>query len=259
MSTILSLPVHPLSKRILEAEYGPDLPLRIRANDILFSMLTHTQLRDRSSLVRTADLLTAETQFELDDALARHIERRCYQAGRHLFRWHKDLICRYVDTCLRRGMTARGALVEFYDLHQVTEDDFSLESAWKMWQRHNRESNRKNPVFSTGIRGATAVKNCKEITRRRKVKTALPVERIDDMSARLVDVLQGCLRAVPKKTHAHLRCYLYKRYSGLSEEQMCRRLHRSPRGLYYGAAVIRTWKATDATFRRLLEQIVDLP
>lgn len=258
MTTIL-LPVHPLSRAIFRSEYGSTDPIRIRSNDILFSMLTHTQLRDRSSLVRSQYLLTTHIAFEIDDALAAHIARRCHQVGRHLFRWHKDMICRYVDLCLRRGMTARGALVEFNELHGVTEDDFPLETAWKMWQRHNREEARKSPVFCTRIRGAAAVKKCEKKPRRRHVKIAFDTERLDLMSARLVDVLTGCLRRVPAKTATHVRCYLYQRYSGLSTAQISRRLHRKPRAFYYSARVVRDWISTDPTFRRLLQQVIALP
>lgn len=256
----LLLPVHPFSRRILLKEYGGVEPLGIRPNDILFSMLSVARLRDRNNAVRMRELLKAEVTFELDNAIATHIALRCDQVGLHLFKWHKDQLCRYVDVCLRRGgITAAGAIREFYDMHNIGEDDFAFDSAWKMWQRHNAESRKGNPVFSGRIRGTTPVVFSKKTGRPRAVPLPVSDDTIEACAARLADVITGCLRQSPKALLKHTRCYLYLYYARRDHRSVAARLRMPVSSVYYGANVIRDWRETDPTFRRLLRQVCDLP
>lgn len=257
---IVVLPLHPFSRRILLSEYGSVEPVSIRPNDILFSMLSLTRVRDRSKQIRVRDLLTTEITFQLDNAIANHLALRCDQVGLHLFKWHKDQLCRYVDVCLRRGgITAAGAIREFYNIHSITEDDFAETNAWKVWQRHNAETQGKNRVFSGRIRGATAVVFSKKTGRPCKVPLPVSDETIEDMAERLTDVVSGCLRRVPKSLHKHARCYLYLHVARRGNTDISRRLAAPISTIYYGASVIRNWQATDPTFRRLLQQVCALP
>lgn len=257
----LSLPIHPFSRRILLTEYGSAEPIQIRPNDILFSMLSLTQMRDRGNLIRLRDLLTAEVCFALDDGLATHISRRCQQVGYHLFRWHKDMLFRYVDVCLRRGgITAAQAIREFYEMYGIEEDDYSSDNAWRMWQRHNHETaGGKNPVFSGKIRGAARVIYSKKRGRPCKVEIPLPDDQVERMAEHLSDIVSGCLRSTPKALLKHARCYFYLHFAGRNHQQVSHRLRLPVSTIYYGAAVIRNWRDTDPTFRRLLGQVVALP
>lgn len=253
------LPVHPLSRRILFSEYGLEFPIFIRPHDILFSMLSITRLRDRTNLVRLRALLTTEIEIAIDGAMAAHIAKRCYQAGHHLYRWHKDMICRYVDTCLRRGMPAMSALREFYEIHGIGEDDFPLENAWKMWQRHNKEVFKKNPVFSSGIRGNTSVLFCQKIGRPRKIELPVSDDDIQAMSSRLVDIAASCLPNPPKALHTHAQCYFYIHLARRRHEDVASMMNIPVRSLYRKAKVVKDWRDTDPTFRALLSQVCDLP
>lgn len=254
------LPVHPFSRRILLSEYGKAEPIGIRPNDILFSMLSVARVRDRNNAVRMRELLKAQVSFELDTAIATHIALRCDQVGLHLFKWHKDQLCRYVDLCLRRGgITAAGAIREFYELHDIGEDDFAFDSAWKMWQRHNAETGKENPVFSGRIRGATGVFFSKKRGRPRIVELPVSDEAVEALAARLADVLDGCLRNTPPRLLKHTRCYLYLYYARRNHRAVADRMRMPVSSVYYGANAIRTWRETDPTFRRLLNQVCDLP
>lgn len=222
-------------------------------------MLSVTQIRDRASLVRLRGLLTSEIEIAMDGALATHIALRCYQAGHHLYKWHKDMICRYIDTCLRRGMPAWSAIREFYEIHGIGEDDFPVENAWKMWQRHNKSEAKKNPVFSGRIRGATAVVFSKKVGRPLKVEIPMSNDEIEAMAKRLVDVASGCLRNPPKTLLKHARCYFYLHHAKRNHQEVAEHLGMPVSSIYYGAAVIRNWRDTDPLFDRLLSQVSDLP
>ena len=253
------LPVHPFSRKILLSEYSGQEPLRIPQHDILFSMLCVTRIRDRSNLSRLRPLLTVDINIALDKAMATHIVNRCYQSGLHLFKWHKDMLCRHTEACVRQQNSALAGIRDFYTMHDIGEDDLPMDTAYKIWQRWNWNLKRKNEVFFGKKRGKAGVFNSNPPGRPQKVEIPVCDNQIECMAERIVDIASACLSTVPSSLPKHIRCYLYLEYAKRNHLQISQKLAVPVSTLYYGASVIRNWKATDTTFSRLFDKVCDLP
>jgi hypothetical protein len=140
------LPCHPLTRRVLIAEYGQE-PILLPNRDLLFSLINTTPLRSRVSHERAFEVLTSTISLQVHDRLAARLKNSWDAAGFLLLKFHKDAACRYVSTMYGLGQDARPALQDWLKRHSVEEDDYSLDSAYKMWQRWIWDFSGKNKEY----------------------------------------------------------------------------------------------------------------
>jgi len=237
---------------VLLAEYGSE-PIRVAAHDILFSMLTHTRLRTRLKGSHIADTFRASITLDIHDALAAHIEARWEQVGSHLFRWHKDQMCRHAATVVRLGGYARPALAEWLRLHDVDEEEYSLETAYKLWQRFGWNfSGAKKPDFFARTSGKPGAQVGKNRRPHPNPVFTVPPRDIEAAAARLEETAAACLRAVPKSLRRHAHLYYYTVAQGLSQRVAAARLGIRRESVRYACRTLRNWSDTDPAFSRML-------
>jgi len=254
---IIEIKVHPMSKRILEAEYGAQ-PLSISRHDILFSYLCFRPMDDRMSYHRARLFLTSRILIDVNDKLAYHIARDLDRIGLTLFKLHKDLMCRHAAAAVQNGQVARKAILAWLEMHGIEEDEFGLETAYKKWQRFQWKLEEKNTEFSYHFRYKTAVK---VIKKRRAEMPLLMDQGIIEIELKISKFI-NCLKEnikVPKLFNGHARCYFYVVVFQMSTHKAARRLGISQPRVLYGVKVVKAWSQRNALVAHCLAQISALP
>lgn len=238
------IPVHPLSRCVLLAEYGRE-PLRIGYRDLLFSMLTTARLRDRSGTQRAAETLTASVELEVNDELARHLAVNYYQVGMLLFSWHKDLMCRHAETATAGGARAWGAIRHWLDARGVGEDDYGMEAAYKCWQRWNESIEEKNPEFFGQKTGAAGVDLAKKLPDQIRLKLFIPDIEVELALNRFLTILRDRRVPLPKPFPGMARCFFYRAVGHLTEREASELLGVPRTSIGYGYRTLLNWIDTN--------------
>lgn len=218
----VSIPVHPLTKRVLLSEFGAE-PIILPNHDFIFKMLTGSDIRARQQ--RHLNKLTAQVSFLLDERFARHVEQYGRSIGAALMAYHFQVLCRFADSALQiKGKGHVKAAIEgWLYMYGIDENEYPADNAYKLWQRHGWSLKEKNPHFFGRSRDISAGITSKKMRLRASrpeplrpmvmLKSEIEVELA---VARFVAAVCACFRRPPKKLAQHARIYYYVNLSGLS-------------------------------------------
>ena len=259
------LPVHPLSLKVLSAHHGAS-PIFLNNHDPLFDLFTGSRCRRSSGPIR--DRFTADLTFVVSEDIARHIQANSATISDRLFRYHKEMLCWYVTAMVHaKGKgCARPAINQWMTLHGISEDDYSTESFYKVWQRFGWEFSKKNPQFSEQMRARKGGVLLEK--KRRLAKNIQPIERLkirqQDVEvelaiSRFLTSYQNCFRRIPVKLPKHTRLYMYKEMQGLTEREVAVKCNASPGAAHHAMQAMRNRIQKSITVRTLLEESIALP
>lgn len=149
------LPVHPLTKRMLLCEYGTE-PIVFPSHDYA-SKILKTAPRRATTQAR-GDKLTCTLHLFVDIEIARHLSEHATMVGLNFLAYHQNLLCRFGDAGFH--LTGRGgvkpAIERFLTIYDVSEDEYSSETAYKLWQRFSWSLQKKNGLFFAHSRAKSA-------------------------------------------------------------------------------------------------------
>lgn len=174
----------------------------------------------------------------------------------NLFKWHKDIMCRYADAAVRAGGHARPALYEWLSLYGVTEDEYPLDSAYKSWQRWNVTIRKNNTVFFGQLRSKPGVQVAEKLSTKKHLHWSIPDIAVELAASRFVDLASAVLPQVPKKLKLQVTCYLYEHMQELSHRQIGAKLGISHSKAGYACRAIRNWADADSYLAELLRHSV---
>lgn len=129
----MQLQVHPLSKRIIEFEYGSSR-IRLTARLPFFPLLL-------SDHIKSTEKLSAYILLEGDETLLNQITE---DAGHALYRQHMHELVQWMDKHVAMGESALGSLNRYYKLIDLDIDELAPETVYKHWQRWKLKKNREN-------------------------------------------------------------------------------------------------------------------
>lgn len=252
------LRVHPLTRAVLLSEHGCTEPITLGPNHLIFPLLTSAPLQEFANVNRAIPFLTDTVVVTVHPGVAANLFQRPYHAGAALFRLHKDQMCRYAQVCVRRGGDAWASIQEWLYCHGVDEDAYSMETAYKCWQRWNWLIQKKNPVFFGRIRSKAAVKPAKKVAHIQS-RISLPECELECALERFLITLNNAMRRTPKRFPAHARAWFYREIGGLSEREAAALLGRPRASIGYGYRSMQNWIDTNRKVRLAIEQTVGLP
>lgn len=255
----VALKVSPLSRKVLLSEYGYEQPIVIRNKDLMYKILTSAPLKERSNITSSIPFLTDTICIAIHSDVANWLFTRPYHPGALLYQLHKELMCRYALAAVRRNGEAWKAIQEWLYLHDIEEEDYGMEAAYKCWQRWNKKFLKKNPQFFSRIKQKPSAKSAKNEADFIRVKMAMPQCEIEAALERFLIDLEVRMRRVPKRLPAHARAWFYKEYGGLSEREVSSiiGMHRASVG--YGHRSMQNWIDTNPKIARALAQVTGLP
>lgn len=263
MQTV-SVPCHPLSLAVLQSHYGTG-PIYLANHDQIFDLLTGCRIRHTSS---KSNLFTESVDFVLSDQVARHVQEFATAVAVRLYRHHKHLLCWYVVAQVRlKGKGgAKPAVSDWLALHGVDEDAYSIDSAYKLYQRFGWDLEKKNDRFSVQIkRKAAGVLLRKTQSRANSEIPLQPYQYslkdidIELIAARFLSSFETCFSRTPVCLPKHVRIYLYNQVQGLTEREVATKLHLKHTGVHHALVSMRTRISINPTVSRLLQDALALP
>ena len=256
---VVSIPVHPMTAQVLISEYGPG-PIVMNNHDPLFTFLTCSPLRTR--MQRGSDLLSKEVSFLVNDQLAMHLQSNDWQIGSALLKFHKQELCKFAAAAVMLGYKggAKAALYVWLKERGVGEDDYSLETAYKLWQRFGwKIVAGKSTTFCGQTRGkAAAILTAKtsRVPKRIKCiqhnKMTLSEIEIELAAHRFTKLVLNCFRRYPRKLVGHARIYYYVIHTPMSERCVAKKLGLPYTTLQRALTSIRIKSEKNITLQRLL-------
>lgn len=259
----VSIPVHPLSMRALQAEYGHG-SIVMSNHDALFTFITCSPLRSR--IPRSIEVLSASVTFAVNDSLARHLEANADKIGLALLKMHKQELCKFAAAAVMFGFKggAKAALYVWLQERGVGEDDYSLETSYKLWQRFGwKIIQGKTATFRMQMRGKAAVflhpenkRLAKPINTRKPTFSDIEIE----LSAmRFMKSVWDCFNRPHKRLANQARIYFYVKLTGLSERRLAKKLGIHPTCIQNAKRIIRRKTETNITLKRLLSAALPDP
>ena len=205
---IIILPVTPLSKRCIVHEYGSTAVIRINSKDHLFQSLLKKPWTTKTA--RAQRFCTEVVRVEVPAPLGRHIlESGALSLGYML---HREYINQMFEGVLysveSAKFTATAAIKNFLIKRCVTEDDYSLESAYRAWQRFLTKKTAKKTKNGT-TEGSTIVLEC----------PTLPIDYVLAELLRYYDVSMMRLQGYPLKQQ---RLYLARKVIYFIAYKLCK-------------------------------------
>ena len=143
----MKIPLHPISYKILRTLY-PEKEglLQIPTGDIHHQILHYQRKKYRGNLQKLSEILTTYAPIHIGKKNTPRIKASRAQIGYHLLCYHRELFHTYVWAQKQAGITASTAIDNFYKEYNITEDDYSRESAYKRWQRYQNKKKRQKNV-----------------------------------------------------------------------------------------------------------------
>jgi hypothetical protein len=138
---VITIPCAPLTRKILLTQYGPAEPIHLGKRDLLYRQLSFRG-SPRKMHERYQQVLTSSISIEVHRHLAERMQVDVEDVGYHLYDLHKHEMFLWVAGKVSLNDEDRGvnvqqkaAIKQFLDTHHVEEDDFSLDTACRIWQR----------------------------------------------------------------------------------------------------------------------------
>ena len=137
----ITLPVSRLTRAMLLHKYGRE-PIRLDRADIRRKELMHVGTSNKH-LERKQHALNTSIRLQMNNHEADHLAGKLAEVGYYLYQQDKVRIFRFVWSRVTAGLPALQAIYDYYSLHNIEEDDFSIETAERLWKRWRKEKEKE--------------------------------------------------------------------------------------------------------------------
>lgn len=261
----VTIPCHPLTRRFILAEHGPE-PVEIDRKRPRFGMLAGYAVGDVP--IRNSNQFTAYITLLLPDNLAAHVAAMPFPAAERMYQYDKERVAWYAYSSLRaKGKgAARPAVRDCLDLYQVEEDEYSLDTAFKAFQRIGWEISEKNSRFLGQMKTKTAEFLSQKSGRRAKFYPVLRTARytcadieVELCVNRFMAAYTQQFSTTPARLEKHVRAYAYRVLQRQPIRAIAAKLNEPRMTIQNAIAKIRSRATRNRTFSLLLQQIIALP
>jgi len=139
---IIQLKVSRLTKKIMLQRYAGQEPFVINRRDDYNNYLQFQPFRlNPLAIKKVNNQLTEQVAVKISHDLFKRLRNRPrrLKVGEYLHKLNQGTINEFVKAQVIVGQTAMSALKSFFDINQIDEDDYSLEAAYKSWQRYKKD------------------------------------------------------------------------------------------------------------------------
>ncbi len=251
-----------MSRKVLLAQYGAE-PIALKNHDPLFDLMSGARPR-HSAGVRN-EHLSASIQVVVSRTLARAISLSPHEIGWRLLRLHKQQLCWYAVSQVRlKGKgAAMPAIRDWLSLHEVDEEEYGLETAYKLWLRFGWDFDRKNAFFSARLRRKSEGRKSAEHASFKPLELSRRAT-FDDVVLGLrartfIEAYQERFTRVPQSLHKHITVYLVVHRQHLSQAAAAGKLNLTRYNVRTALAAIRRRAERNRAFAAMLEAALALP
>lgn len=131
---VVRIPVHPISRKIIlrECQPTPDQPIVIKKKHLLMQLLMYEE--KGLSIEYLRNTLTQVIDVRMGRKYGLQV-RRNYSAGYHVYKYHMDLMLRFMFGQVASGTPAYSAMLNWYDIYGLDDNDLTYDASYKRWQR----------------------------------------------------------------------------------------------------------------------------
>lgn len=238
----ITIPVAPLSRKIILTEHGGQEPVRLGKRDLLHEQLRYKQPED-AYLERQQEALTSAITFQVNRNLYEHLSPRRSKTGYHLYKLHKEQLFRFVHAQVNAKEKALYAIRTFYQIYQITEDDLAEETAYRLWKKW------KTRICFSVI---PPPQGGPHISRDCVVK--LTTEQAEGLGERFALLAPYELHfRLPSRFNKHFFYYFLYEFTDLTIMEVAERVGVSHNGIHYGVQAARQWIETVEDIGRLVD------
>jgi len=225
------LPVAPISKRIIETDYGKG-PIRLRFRDLLYQNLRYVRNVKSDNSTQLKNLLTETVELIVGKDLYYEQREHLIHVGNNLYKAHCDMMMRHVEA-QEKFTTVSAALADFMLKYKISEYDYPIDHAYRKWNHWKKNKKVKNPdFFSTDFRRRATVK-CKK---KHAVHHFL-IPRSDEFLNILISAVayrqKNVFNITDQKFLKYFRIYVYYMYSGKTYQEICAQMNIPRRSFFY--------------------------
>lgn len=243
----LVIPVSSFSKKILTKEYGAG-PIRIPRHDILYDQLRcvrHSNYRLSETYI---NLLSDTIEIEVYNDLADHVLGKNNNTGLFLYRYHKELMYRFIDRSVKFNQKISEALADFYNEYNLDDDDFNLETALRTYRRYSKNTEKR---YSTGR--VSIVRHIGKQDSKRIVVNYYSEEVLDPA---IDDLANLCNLPNFRRIKQNLNLFFYHYYADIRQDILAKRFRLSTRTVSYNIENVRFMIRNYEQFRNLYQSVL---
>lgn len=224
---IVELPISTFSKKIIQ-KFDKRDPVVIRTDDPLFTYFGYIKNDRPANSGRAAQYLNDTIRVDVSVKLFRKSLPYLYQAGINIHRHHIVQMLIWAESQAMAGGVAMTALMQWYQIYDISDDDLNFETALRKWQRWH--SQRKLQLFS-GNYVADHTKVWRK--KRREGEIPLPEEIIHHELSKLVfynlNYFIGDKTEFMEKLLLHVTIYYYHRHQMYGTRELAAMFGKSRR------------------------------
>ncbi len=243
----LVIPVSSFSKKILHKEYG-DGPIRIPRHDILYDQLRCVRHANYRLSETYLNLLSDTIEIEVYNDLAEHVLGKNNNTGLFLYRYHKELMYRFVDRSVKFNQKISEALADFYTEYNLDDDDFNLETALRTYRRYSKNTQKR---YSTGR--VSIVRHSSKQEKQRIVVNYYSEEVLNPV---IEDLSFLCNLPNFRRIKQNLNLFFYHYYADIRQDLLAKRFNLSTRTVSYNIENIRFMLRNYEQFRTLYQSVL---
>lgn len=236
MTTIV-LPISSYAKKIILQTYGPE-PISLDSRSLLFYHLCYKKPYKYESLKKMNKALNDTLSFQIFPRQVQFIQKDAEHTGYYLHVLCLDKLKDFIQTATLASeghISALKAIEIYFSINGIEENDYDIDSAYKLWQRHKSKLGKKKYEKTVSI-----IAQKRDVDLRIKngrIITALPsAEKLDLIVMLTVNYLadQFIYRNAKFKEKLYKQCrhYVY-RYIGKRDNARIRTLFKLTERVYY--------------------------
>jgi len=224
---IVELPISTFSKKIIQ-KFDKRDPLVIRTDDPLFTYFGYIRDNHPANAGRAAQYLNNKINVDVTMRISKKPLEYLYQAGINIHKHHIMQMLIWAESQAMAGGVAMTALMQWYQIYDITDDDLNFETALRKWQRWHTE--RKSQLFLENY-----VANTSKLWRKKRREEDIPLaeEKIHVELAKLVfhniDYFVGAKTEFMEKLLLHVTIYYYHRHQMYGTRELAAMFGKSRR------------------------------
>lgn len=254
----IRVPVSRFTYQIITSRYGHPLQINRHTHK---ELCIYLQLSPVDNSLKLQNELTRTLEITLPSTIGSNISRRNLHATGVLL--HQLHIIRLYEFMHAQSLvedskaSAYGAMKQFYNTHNLSEDDFSFDSAYRGWLRYkanlkkNTANFAKNELSKRGDFVTTQIAHLKELTSDKKVRS----KAISDAVAKIQFQAPKLFRQ--DITADIITIYLYRRLAQMSYRDIAARTQRGYTTVRHHCLRFEEKLQTDSNLRRATKEILN--
>jgi hypothetical protein len=252
---VIFLPLSSFSAKIILTEYGSKQPITPGRADWLSDVIRIDRSQTRFTLEEES-VIGSGIQVKVPGLIAEQIKSQGLRLGIVIHRLHLENLSRHMVACAMRFPSkglAMSALRDFYTHYGISDDDFSLESAYREYSRF-RKKFFANPATN---KTARVLSDSRIWQRRDNTVNHINHEGLDAL-CRILDTRLESSRIRRHKVLARQAyIFIYAVRGGRDIGEISRRFKVHRANVYRAIARIKSRLRQDRHFSRVLSPIID--